>query len=462
MKNLGRWLVAYVPIVLVACGGDHYDYPGYSGPPPGTYANLQIVAASADAPPIDVILDGQPFITHLDYGQGTGEQSISPTSHTLVVQIETPGAPTTIIGPTTLDAAANMDYVLSIVGYVGAMQSPAVSLVTFPHELAVVPAQSARVQVLNSYDGPITVYLTAPGADLGSSTPLGTAPYGGSVGPTEVAAGTWELWIQVPAPVGAVDLGAITLNGGTDLVFSVLPSFTQPDQNVCYGPGCSSPMSAFLVSAFDAFGNDTWVDEDALLRVVYVSPDAPSLVITNGNLATPLVPSGDYEQFSVYYKEAPGVYDLAITPASDVSAVLASQTVNLRAGASYSLYALGPFAQIVPFVTRDNNRGYATQARLRFIQGSSSAQVVDVYLTASGSGIASAMPTYSAMPFATDTGFVSYVQGSYDLTVTEAGTKTPIIGPISVTLNNSGLYTAVARDAPGGGAPYGLLELDDF
>jgi hypothetical protein len=66
------------------------------------------------------------------------------------------------------------------------------------------------------------------------------------------------------------------------------------------------------------------------------------------------------------------------------------------------------------------------------------------------------------MPFATDTGFVSYVQGSYDLTVTSAGTKAPIIGPVSVTLNNGGVYTAVARDAPGGGAPYGLIKLDNL
>jgi hypothetical protein len=57
---------------------------------------------------------------------------------------------------------------------------------------------------------------------------------------------------------------------------------------------------------------------------------------------------------------------------------------------------------------------------------------------------------------------VSYVQGSYDLTVTPAGSKTPIIGPVSITLNDDGVYTAVARDAPGGGAPYGLIELDNF
>ncbi|HEY6453858.1 MAG TPA: DUF4397 domain-containing protein [Steroidobacteraceae bacterium] len=183
----------------------------------------------------------------------------------------------------------------------------------------------------------------------------------------------------------------------------------------------------------------------------------------NGNLTTPLVTTLAYEGFTSYPGVGPpGRYDFALTPTSNLSDILASRSINLRAGTSYSLYALGPLAQIFPFITHDDYRSYSTQARLRFIQGSPSAQLVDVYLTASGAGIASATPTYVAMPFATDTGFVSYVQGSYELTVTLTGGKTPIIGPVSVTLNNGGVYTAVARDAQGDGAPYGLIELDDL
>src|SRR5579863_1586455 len=176
MQNVVRLLISLAPLALGACGGGDHYYPSYS-PPPGTYANLQVINTSWDAPPIDVILDGKPFVTHLDYGQGTGEQPITPTSHSLVVQIETPGAPTTVIGPTTLDASANMVYVVAVEGDVGGHTITAVIL---PHELAVVPAQSVRIQVLNnSIDGPVEVYLTSPGADLSSSAPLGTAPYQG-------------------------------------------------------------------------------------------------------------------------------------------------------------------------------------------------------------------------------------------------------------------------------------------
>jgi hypothetical protein len=462
MRKVVRLLTSLAPLALGACGGDDHYYPNYVSPAPGTYANLQVINTSWDAPPIDVILDGKPFVTHLDYGQGTGEQPITPTSHSLVVQIETPGAPTTVIGPTTLDASANMDYVVAVEGDVGG-----ITAVILPHPLAVVPAQSVRIQVLNTLiDDPVEVYLTSPGADLSSSAPLGTAAYEGSVGPTEVSAGVWE--IRMTQSYGAspiYDSGPITLQGGTDLVISLLAN-SMPVSCAPYLDNC--PIRPPILSAVDALGNISWLpfgnaNSGGVLRIVNDSPDAPALgVTTNGNLTTPLVATIAYEGSTGYDAYlASGVNELAIAPASNLSDVLASQAVEGGPNSAHTLYALGPLAQLFAFVTFDDYRRYATQARLRFIQGSPSAALLDVYLTASGTGIETTTPTYAALPFAADTGFVSYVQGIYDLTVTNAGSKTPIIGPIATWLDDGEISTVVVRDAPGGGPPYGLIELDD-
>jgi hypothetical protein len=450
---------------LAACwGDDHYYPPGYGNvtPPAGTYANLQVVNDSPDAPPMDVLIDGTLFVRHLDYGQGTGEQSIPPGSHTLVVQIETPGAPTTVLGPTTLDTAVNMDYVVAVEGQVANVQPPTVTSLTFPHTLAVIPATSTQIQVLNAtVDGPVNVYLTAPGAALSSSTPLGTAAFEGSVGPTQVAAGAAE--IRITESIGGTtslvyDSGTITLQGGDDLVLSLVAG-TIPDQ---VGAGPASPLQ---LSAVDANGNATWlpaVGTWANLRFVNASPGAPALALTASGVTAPLVASLAYASSTSYLPETPGAYDFSITAASNLSAMVASQNLELNAGTSQTLYAFGPYAQIFPFVTQDDYRRYSTQARLRFIQGSPSANAVDVYLTAPGASIAGTTPVYADLPFQADTGFVSYVAGPYSLTVTSTGTQTPIIGPIAVTLANGGIYTAVADDAPGGGAPYGLIKLDDL
>jgi hypothetical protein len=462
MRYPRRLLMWLVPIALAACG-DHDDYyfPVYGPPPPGTYANVQVVNGSPDAPPIDLQIDGTTFIRKLDYGQGTAEQSITPTSHSLVVQIETPGGPTAVVGPTTLDAAANMDYVVAVEGNVpvgGVTPTNGITAVVFPHQLAVVPGDSTQIQVLNAAVGsPLYVYLTAPGADLTASAPLGLAPFEGSIGPTQVTAGAWEIRITQSSGASApvlYDSGTITLEGGTDLVISILTSTLQPS------------TATLQLAAVDAQGNSTWlpaVGTPAFLRVVHDSPDAPALaVLANSNVTTPLVATFAYEASTAYLSETAGEYDLAITPASNLSDVLANQPLKLSAGSAHSLYAMGPLAQLFPFVTQDNNRRYADLARLRFIQGAPSANRVDVYLTAPGAGITNAMPTYSGLPFTADTGFVSYSQGSYDLTVTGAGSKTPIMGPVAVALQNNGIYTAVGRDAPGGGAPFGLISLDDL
>jgi len=42
------------------------------------------------------------------------------------------------------------------------------------------------------------------------------------------------------------------------------------------------------------------------------------------------------------------------------------------------------------------------------------------------------------------------------------GTKTPAIGPAAISVAGGGIYTAIARDAAGGGAPLGLILIDDF
>jgi Domain of unknown function (DUF4397) len=462
MHSFHRWLAMLALALLAACDGDDRYYPGYQGPAPGTYANLQIVNTSYDSPPMDVLLDGATLIQHLDYGQGTGELSIPLGSHTMVVQIETPGSPTPV-STTTLDAAANMDYVLAVEGLIGGVQPPALTTVVFPHQLAVVPGQSAQVQVLNAggINGAVTVYITAPGADLATSTPLGTAPAMGAIGPTQVMAGESE--IRVTSSSGGViyDSGTITLPGGTDLVLSLVAGTLPIPMGLLPPAGYGSQMAVV-----DAFGNNSWLPPygaGADLRVVNNSPNLSALtVIANNNTVTPVVSSLGYATATAYLSQPSGLATFTLASSSNLSDTLASGYLTLNADTLHTLYSFGPFPQIIPFVTHDDYRRYSTQARVRFIQGSPTANVVDVYLTASGTGIASATPLYSALPFMADTGFVSYAAGAYDLTVTAAGSKTPIIGPVALTATNGGIYTGVASDAPTGGTPLGLIELDDF
>jgi hypothetical protein len=459
MRRTVLLLCAVTPLLLAACNGDdRYPYTvPYGTAPSGPQAHLQILHASPDAPPIAVLIDGVTDVPYLDYGQGTGEQYLSAaTTHTLAVQALTPGAPTTVIGPTTLSLQANMDYVVVAEG-VEAHVAP----VIFPHTLAVVPAALTQVQFLHAAPSApsVDVYLTAPGANLAASSPFAAAvAFQGAAGPTQVPAGSYEIRVTAAGNPALVylDSGAVSLLGGDDLVIAAL-------QNT--GPG-SAPIT---LSVTDAYGNTGQIvdrNTPASLRVIHDVPDAQPINVVATDQATSVAtmvgPTLSYGTFSPYQSLASDTYGIGFTLASNASDVLVSRAVRLDAGSVHSVYAIGKLATIGTLVTRDDDRRYATQARLRIVHGSPSTGPVDVYLTAPGAGIASANPTYAGVPFGTDTGFVSYAAASYDLTVTAAGSKSPLIGPIAVTLNNAGLYTAVARDPQSGGTQPGLILLDDF
>ena len=442
------WLpTILVALALSACNDGNNDYY-----PIGPRANIQVLHASPDAPEMAVLIDDQLAVGELHYGEGTGEFSVPAGTHTVTIQALNPSGPTTIAGPTTLDFEQNNDYVIAAEGAVAA-----ISAQVYSHPLSVVASSSTRVQVVHAAPNAakLAVYLTAPGADLTTSTPFGTAVFMGAIGPTDIPAGQYEIRITAGGQTTPVlfDSGTITLSGGDDLVLSVL-------QNT--GPG-SATVTLGIV---DAYGDNSRLYDAATpanLRVVHDSPDAPPIsVIANGNAASPLVPSLSYENFTAYAAVTPGAYTLDITPAGTPSDVLVSSSLPLNAGDEQTLYVMGTTATLGTLVTEDHRRRVATEAKLRIIQGSPFAGNVDVYLTAPGAGIASASPIYQAIPFTGDTGFQGFVAGSYDLTITLAGSMTAAIGPTTIKIANSGVYTAVVRDAAGGGAPLGLIMLDDF
>jgi hypothetical protein len=455
-------------LLLGACGYDDGDrgyggYGGYGGngngygggngyPPSNQQALLEVLHASPDAPPVNVLLDGQTLYSSLDYAQGTGQIPVdASTSHTLAIQAQTPGAPTTVIGPLTESFAADTVYTVVAEGPVAS-----IGPVVFSHPQSAIAPSMTRVQVLHAAPAApsVAVYVTAPGAALASSAPFATFAFKGSVGPTDIPSGEYEIRVT---PAGAVtpvlfDSGTVNLEPGEDLLLAAV-------QNT--GPG-TAPVA---IASVDQNGRNQLlldVATPATVRVVHDVADAPAIaVLANGN-AAPLVASLAFPNFTAYLPETPGQYALAVTPATNTGDVLLEQPVNLSAGSQHSVYALGTLAALRALVTRDDDRRIATQAELRIIHGSPSAGPVDVYLVPTGSSIAAVAPTFASVLFGDDTGFQGVVAGAYDVIITPAGSKTAAIGPLAVTLKDSGIYTAVARDAAGGGTPLGLILLDDF
>jgi hypothetical protein len=287
--------------------------------------------------------------------------------------------------------------------------------------------------------------------------PIGSFAFKGSIGPASVPAGSYEIRVTVAGqPTQVVfDSGSVSLPAGADLLVAA-------EQNT--GPG-SAPITLAVTDSAGMNSQIVDVSTPATVRVIHDTADAPAVsVYANGDFMTPAVSSLAFPNFTGYLPILPAssLTSVQVTPAGNPGTVVIDAPVALTAGTQYSVYAVGTLATIAPLVTTDDRRRLATQAKVRIIHGSPTAGNVDIYLTAPGAGIATAMPIRTSVPFKADTGFLGVAAGSYDVTVTPAGTKTAAIGPATITITNNGIYTAVARDNAGGGAPLGLILLDDF
>ncbi|MCW8879575.1 MAG: DUF4397 domain-containing protein, partial [Kangiellaceae bacterium] len=319
-----------------------------------------------------------------------------------------------------------------------------------------VTSGNIRVQIVHAApDAPmVDVYVTALGVDLSQSSPVITASFKDSLDATEVAAGDYQIRITAAGDSSAVvyDSGTVSLSDGADLLIAAI-------ENV--GPG-SQPVNLLII---DANGATELLDTNTptSVRVVHTSPDAPAVdVIANDNFGSPLISNLAFPNYAGYVDLTAASYNIKVVPTGETTPVVINADLDLMAGVSYNVLAVDNLASIQPLVLTADNRSIATEAKLRVVHGSPTAANVDIYLVAPGTDISTVEPTLSNVPFLADTNFLSIAEGSYDVVVTPSGTNDAAIGPATIMVSAGGVYTAIARDAEGGGTPLGLILLDDF
>jgi hypothetical protein len=86
---------------------------------------------------------------------------------------------------------------------------------------------------------------------------------------------------------------------------------------------------------------------------------------------------------------------------------------------------------------------------------------VDIYVTAPGADLTTATPVLTGVAFGDVADYLEVPAGEYQVRITPAGTKTVAIDSGALTLESGQVRTAIAVDAPGGGAPFDLIVLAD-
>jgi hypothetical protein len=445
--------LAGIAVAALLAGCDSNDNELSAPPPPaplGT-AKVRFVHASPDAPNVDVAGLAGTLVDDLAFKEASAFETFSAGALTVRVDAAVPGGAATVIGPVNLPLAADTAYSVIAVG-----EAAEIEPLVIAEPLAAVPAGSVRAQVVHAAPSApaVAVYVTAPDALLEQSAPLGTFAFGEELGPVTVPGGDYRIRVTASNDPAAVvfDSGTVALPAGADLLVAAVENT---------GPG-TAPISLVV-----ADGNGSFEILDAAtpaqLRVIHASPDAPAVdVIVDDDFANPVLEDVPFAAFSGYLSVPAGVYNVKVTPANNAGVIVIDADVEVDAGRQYSVYATGPLAAIAPYVLTDDGRSVGTEAKVRIVHTAPGAGNVDIYVTAPGADIATASPAFSNVPFRAETGYVGLAAGSYDVTVTPTGTKTAAIGPAPITVIDGGVYTAAARDATGGGAPFGLILLDGF
>jgi hypothetical protein len=215
-----------------------------------------------------------------------------------------------------------------------------------------------------------------------------------------------------------------------------------------------------LTAACGDDDDNTGPEGRARVRVVHASPDAPDVdVLVDDASVLTGVP---YLEASDYLDVSPGTRNVKVNAAGTATTVIDAD-VSLADGADYTVIASGPLAAIEPIVLQDDNSAPAAgNARVRAIHGAPSAPAVDIYVTAPGADLAAATPALAGVEFGDVTAYIEAPAGDYQVRVASAGTKTVVIDSGTLGLSGGQVRTAIAVDAPGGGAPFGLLVLEDL
>jgi hypothetical protein len=447
MKFISKTLLALGVLTLAAC--DSSDGIFVPVDDTETFTKVQVLHGSFDAPAVNVFVDGSEAFSGVDYKVGSGLVELESGNREIRIDGILPGGNATVIGPATIGFGPDQVYTVAAVNSVDAIEPVVISQPDVP-----VSANSARLFALHGTAAApaVDVYVTAPGADLAASAPVGTFSFKETIGPAEVAAGDYQVRITPAGDPGTVlyDWGTRTLNSGDDLTLVALPNTR----------GGAAPVTLLEMNGTESIIRDD-INTPTSLQVVHASPDAPAVdVVVEGSV---LVPGLEFPQATGFVEVPAGTYNTSVTVAGNPGAIaIGPVPLELDAGIRHSVLAVGPLSSIEPLILTDDPRRVATNAKVRIVHASPTAADVDIYVTAVGADINAEAPTLESVPFKANTAFLALSAGSYDVTVVPAGTKTAAIGPATITVENGGVYTAVARDPLPGSTDLGLIVLDDF
>lgn len=194
---------------------------------------------------------------------------------------------------------------------------------------------------------------------------------------------------------------------------------------------------------------------DARVRVVHASPDAPAVDVVVNDAITAFA-DVEFGEITEYASLPASEYNFKVVPAGMMAPVVIDADANLFYNTDYTVVAIDTLDEIRPLVLVDRNRPVSvTKASIRFVHASPDAPAVDIAVT--GGPV-----LFSGVAFGEFGDYVTVPAGTYDLEVRLAGTNTVVLPLPGIRVQGGTTYTAYAVGFASGSPSLTAILSEDF
>jgi hypothetical protein len=389
-------------------------------------ATLRVIHASPGAPEVDVLVDGQPVMQRLAYGDATDYQTMTPQQHRVQI-VPTGQTADAAVVDETIDAAPGQAYLVAVYGFLNDIGGD-----VYEVDMSEVEPGTARVRFINfSPDAGDLDLLETGGDEWFTDVGLGEATDYRDVGPgvysvdlrgddDRVLKTISDLNFEETRVYDIVALGQIADDSLT--VQALVTSISPPCAEVIGLEGSGS---------------------DACLRIVHAAPDAPpvDVYINDAQIAQDLE-YGTATEYAAVPSGAGRAVRVTATGAPAEEAVV-DTSLDFEAGQAYEILVVGGGDKLEAVITGTDLRPLpAGQARIRVVNASPDAGAFDIGIKGQEENL------FEGINDKDSTHYVVIDAGDYTLEVRPGGQDMTVAAQSDVTLDEGVTYDLIAIGRP--------------
>ncbi|HVL37791.1 MAG TPA: DUF4397 domain-containing protein [Fimbriimonadaceae bacterium] len=195
------------------------------------------------------------------------------------------------------------------------------------------------------------------------------------------------------------------------------------------------------------------------LRTVVVSPDASNLdVHVDGS---PLLVNAPYKTSTGFLSLDNGNRTLTVRE-TGTSTPLVSTTALLQQNQRNTYVVVGKQGSLEALLVPNNTAAPALgQAKINLVHAAPDLGAVDIYITEPGGALDVGSRVATNVAFKSVTGYLTRTSGNMQVRVTSTGTQNVLFDSGTILLQQGQVRTGLIVESGGGGAPYGLILLQD-